>query len=97
MLRGFRSADAADQQIMSNHSRNACATGPCRTMLTLQFRAGTLLAVAENDRQRLAATRRARQQLARMATAQFQHFTIELQGLIDELAASHASSEPSQR
>ena len=61
--------------------------GPLRTMLTLQIRAGTLLAVAGNDRQRLEKLVEL-QQLARMAETQFQHFTIELQGLIDELTAS---------
>ena len=67
--------------------------GPLRTMLTLQIRAGTLLAVAENDRQRLEKLVEL-QQLARMAATQFQHFTIELQGLIDELTASQR--QPSQ-
>lgn len=61
--------------------------GPLRTMLTLQIRAGTLVAVAENDRQRLEKLVELLQ-LARMATTQFQHFTIELQGLVDELTAS---------
>jgi len=60
--------------------------GPLRTMLTLQIRAGTLVAVAENDRQRLEKLVELLQ-LARMATTQFQHFTTELQGLVDELTA----------
>ena len=60
--------------------------GPLRTMLTLQIRAGTLVAVAENDRQRLEKLVEVLQ-LARMATTQFQHFTTELQGLVDELTA----------
>ena len=61
--------------------------GPLRTMLTLQIRAGTLPAVVENDRQRLEKLVEL-QQLAHMAATQFQHFTGELQGLIDELTAS---------
>jgi len=60
--------------------------GPLRTMLTLQIRAGTLPAVVENDRQRLEKLVELLQ-LARMATTQFQHFTTELQGLVDELTA----------
>lgn len=61
--------------------------GPLRTMMTLQIRAGTLIAVAENDRQRLEKLVEL-SQLAHMATTQFQHFTSELQGLIDELTAN---------
>lgn len=61
--------------------------GPLRTMLTLQIRAGTLVAIAENDRQRLEKLVEL-QQLARMAATQFQHFTAELQGLVDELTAN---------
>ena len=61
--------------------------GPLRTMLTLQIRAGTLVAVAENDRQRLEKLVEL-QHLARMAATQFHHFTTELQGLIDELTAN---------
>ena len=60
--------------------------GPLRTMLTLQIRAGTLVAVAKNDRQRLERLVEVLQ-LARMATTQFQHFMTELQGLVDELTA----------
>jgi len=58
--------------------------GPLRTMLTLQIKAGTLVAVAENDRQRLERLVEL-MQLARLAATQFQHFTVELQGLIDDL------------
>jgi len=65
--------------------------GPLRTMLTLQIRAGTLVAIAENDRQRLEKLVEL-QQLARMAATQFQHFTTELQGLIDELTANQRAS-----
>jgi hypothetical protein len=60
--------------------------GPLRTMLTLQIRAGTVLAVVENDRQRLEKLVELLQ-LARMGATQFQHFTIELQRLVDELTA----------
>jgi hypothetical protein len=64
--------------------------GPLRTMLTLQIRAGTLVAVAENDRQRLEKLVELLQ-LARMAATQFQHFTVELQTLVDELTAQQRS------
>lgn len=67
--------------------------GPLRTILTLQIRAGTLVAVAENDRQRLEKLVELLQ-LARMAATQFQHFTVELQSLIDELTASQPQSPP---
>jgi hypothetical protein len=68
--------------------------GPLRTMLTLQIRAGTLVAVAENDRQRLQKLVELLQ-LARMAATQFEHFTIELQGLVDDLTAQQQSSSKS--
>ena len=61
--------------------------GPLRTMLTLQIKAATMLSVVENDRQRLEKLVELLQ-LARMAETQFQHFTIELQDLIDRLTAS---------
>ena len=64
--------------------------GPLRTMLTLQIRAGTLVAVVENDRQRLEKLVELLQ-LARIAATQFHHFTIELQGLVDELTAQQQS------
>jgi hypothetical protein len=60
--------------------------GPLRTMLTLQIRAGTLLAIAENDRQRLEKLVEL-MQLTRMAATQFEHFALELQSLIDGLTA----------
>lgn len=60
--------------------------GPLRTILTLQIRAGTMVAVVENDRQRLEKLVELLQ-LARMAATQFQHFTTELQGLVDDLTA----------
>jgi hypothetical protein len=65
--------------------------GPLRTMLTLQIRAGTLVAVAENNRQRLEKLVEL-QQLAGMAASQFQHFTTELQSLVDELTANQQAS-----
>jgi hypothetical protein len=65
--------------------------GPLRTMLTLQIRAGTLVAVVENDRQRLEKLVELLQ-LARMAATQFQHFTIDLQGLVDDLTARQKQS-----
>jgi hypothetical protein len=68
--------------------------GPLRTMLTLQIRAGTLIAVAENDRQRLEKLVELLQ-LARIAATQFQNFTIELQSLVDELTANQRQSPKS--
>lgn len=68
--------------------------GPLRTMLTLQIRAGTLVSVVENDRQRLEKLVELLQ-LARTATTQFQHFTIELQRLIDDLTAQQQSPSKS--
>ena len=58
--------------------------GPLRTMLTLQIRAGTLVAVAENDRQRLEKLVEL-MQLARMAATDLEHFTLDLQSLIDSM------------
>jgi hypothetical protein len=63
--------------------------GPLRTMLTLQIKAGTLVAIAENERQRLERLVEL-MQLARMAAAQFQHFTVELQDLIDRLTPANS-------
>ena len=60
-------------------------------MLTLQIKAATLVAVAENDRQRLERLVEL-MQLARMASTQFQHFTLELQDLIDRLTAEKSAS-----
>lgn len=68
--------------------------GPLRTMLTLQIRAGTFAAITENDRQRLEKLVELLQ-LARMAGTQLQHFTIELQALVDDLTACQQQS-PSQ-
>ena len=58
--------------------------GPLRTMMTLQIRAGTLIAVAQNDRQRLEKLVEI-MQLARMAATDLEHFTLELQSLIDSM------------
>ena len=60
--------------------------GPLRTMLTLQIKAGTLVAVTENDRQRLEKLVELLQ-IAQMAAKELQYFKIELQGLIDRLTA----------
>jgi hypothetical protein len=65
--------------------------GPLRTMLTLQIRAGTLVAVAENDRQRLEKLVEL-MQLARLASTDFQQFMRELQSLIDDLTAEQQRS-----
>ena len=65
--------------------------GPLRTMLTLQIRAGTLIAVAENDRQRLEKLVEL-MQLVRMAATDLEHFKLELQSLIDNLAATDGES-----
>jgi hypothetical protein len=60
--------------------------GPFRTLLTLHARAGTLATVAEDgDLERLQKLVELAQ-LARMATAQLNDFTLELQSLIDHLA-----------
>ena len=69
--------------------------GPLRTMLTLQIRAGTVFAVVENDRQRLEKFVEL-MQLARLAATQFQHFTVELQALVDEVNARQQQSPPPQ-
>jgi hypothetical protein len=59
--------------------------GPLRTMLTLQIKAGTLVAVAQNDRQRLERLAELLQ-LAQMAAKEVRYFTLDLQKLIDDLA-----------
>jgi hypothetical protein len=59
--------------------------GPLRTLLSLHVRAGLLADVAEaDDRQRLEKLIEL-VQLARSAMAQFHDFTLELQGLVDQL------------
>lgn len=65
--------------------------GPLRTMMTLQIRAGTLIAVAQNDRQRLEKLVEL-MQLARMAATDLEHFTLELQSLIDSMAPADGQS-----
>ena len=59
--------------------------GPLRTMLTLQIKAGTLVAVAQNGRQRLERLAELLQ-LAQMAAKEVRYFTLDLQKLIDDLA-----------
>jgi hypothetical protein len=58
--------------------------GPLRTMLTLQIKAGTLAAVAQNDRQRLEKLVELLQ-LAQMAAKEVRYFSLDLQKLIDDL------------
>jgi len=58
--------------------------GPLRTMMTLQVRAGTLIAVAQNDRQRVEKLVEI-MQLAHMAATDLEHFMLELQNLIDSM------------
>lgn len=53
-------------------------------MLTLQIKAGTLVAVAATDRQRLEKLVELLQ-LAQMAAKEFRCFTIDLQKMIDSL------------
>jgi hypothetical protein len=65
--------------------------GPLRTMMTLQIRAGTLIAVAQNDRQRLEKLVEL-MQLARMTATELRHFTLELQSLIDSMAPTDDQS-----
>lgn len=62
--------------------------GPLRTLLTLHVRAGVVAAETDvDDGQRLQKLVEL-VQLARMAMAQFQDFTVDLQGLIDHLATA---------
>lgn len=61
--------------------------GPLRTMLTLQIKAGTLAAVAQNDRQRLERLVELLQ-LAQMAAKEMRYFSLDLQKLIDDLTPS---------
>ena len=66
--------------------------GPLRTMLTLQIKAGTLIAVAESDRQRLEKLVEILQ-VAQMAAKELQYFKIELQGLIDRLTPANGNRQ----
>ena len=67
--------------------------GPFRTLLTLHVRAGTLTNVAKgSDVERLQKLVEL-SQLARMARAQLNDFTLELQSLIDHLAAANAKAQ----
>jgi hypothetical protein len=61
--------------------------GPLRTMLALQIKAGTLAAVAQNDRQRLERLVELLQ-LAQIAAKEVRYFSLDLQRLIDDLAPS---------
>lgn len=56
-------------------------------MLTLQIKAGTLAAVAQNDRQRLERLVELLQ-LAQMAAKEMRYFSLDLQKLIDDLTPS---------
>ena len=63
--------------------------GPLRTLLTLQVRANVVAAGADvGDRQRLEKLVELAQ-LSRMGLAQFQDFMLELESLIDHLAAEN--------
>jgi hypothetical protein len=63
--------------------------GPLRTLLTLHVRAGMLAGDDETgDRERIEKLVEL-VQLARVAMAQFHDFTLELQSLIDHLAAAN--------
>jgi hypothetical protein len=61
--------------------------GPLRTLLTLDVKAGMLSAEGEGDAERVEKLVEL-VQLARVAMAQFHDFTLELQSLIDQLAAA---------
>jgi len=63
--------------------------GPFRTLVSLHVRASTLAATTEDgDLARLEKLVELRQ-LARMTTAQMNDFSLELQSLIDDLAAAN--------
>jgi hypothetical protein len=64
--------------------------GPLRTMLTLQIKAGTLAAVAQNDRQRLEKLVELLQ-LVQMAAKEVRYFSLDLKKLIDDLTPSAKS------
>ena len=63
--------------------------GPFRTLLTLHVRAGTMAATTESGDLEHLAKLVELGQLARMATAQLNDFTLELKSLIDHLAAAN--------
>jgi hypothetical protein len=67
--------------------------GPFRTLVSLHVRASTLAATTENgDLARLEKLVELRQ-LARMTTAQLNDFSLELQSLIDHLAAANGKAQ----
>lgn len=63
--------------------------GPFRTLLTLHVKSGMLAGDAGADERERIEKLVELVQLARVAMAQFHDFTLELQSLIDQLAASH--------
>ena len=63
--------------------------GPLRTLLTLHVRAGTSAPIAaEGDLERIEKLAELAQ-IARLASAQLDDFTLELRSLIDHLAAAN--------
>lgn len=67
--------------------------GPFRTLLTLHVKAGMLAGDAETDERDRIEKLIELVQLSRVAMAQFHDFTLELQSLIDHLAASRKTRE----
>jgi hypothetical protein len=63
--------------------------GPLRTLLTLHLRAGALTPVAAVDDLGRIEKLVELAQIARLAAAQLDDFTLELQSLIDHLAAAN--------
>lgn len=63
--------------------------GPLRTLLTLHVRAGILAPIAAIDDLERIEKLVELAQIARMAAAQLDDFTLELQNLIDHLAAAN--------
>jgi len=67
--------------------------GPLRTLLTLHVRAGTSAPIAaEGDLERIEKLVELAQ-IARLASAQLDDFTLELRSLIDHLAAANGKLE----
>jgi hypothetical protein len=67
--------------------------GPLRTLLTLHVRAGTSAPIAaEGDLERIEKLVEL-VQIARLASAQLDDFTLELQSLIDHLAAANGKRQ----
>ena len=67
--------------------------GPLRTLLTLHGRAGTLAPVAAVDDLTRIEGLVELVQIARLAAAQLDDFTLELQSLIDHLAAANGKMQ----